>query len=228
MKRNAGNSTHLLGKADGKIMITHIFSTEIIKHPNHNPKFSTDHLETISSFQSKGVIFVPLNNNLGNFEKDHFFNLHSVGTLNIAVWAEHTDLHTDIVSSWTADYTFFSSLMLCCWENGSVWLWAHGLNTQINHRNERDTGVEQHQQGTSQGFQPDITRVNMKSFIFQEQTGVRSAPSTGLASQPCGDPAVVPPCRAGSFCSSRTQLWAAKPQQPITTPRFNRSAGLQT
>lgn len=107
LKRNAGNSTHLLGKADGKIMITHIFSTEIIKHPNHNPKFSTDHLETISSFQSKGVIFVPLNNNLGNFEKDHFFNLHSVGTLNIAVWAEHTDLHTDIVSSWTADCTFF-------------------------------------------------------------------------------------------------------------------------
>lgn len=172
---------------------THIFSTEIIKHPNHNPKLSTDHLETISPFQSKGVIFVPLNN---NFEKDHFFNLHSVGIMNIAVWAEHTDLHTDVVSSSTADCTFFSSLVLCCWENGLVWLWAHGLNAQINQRNERDTGVEQHQQGTSQGFQPDITRVNMKSFIFQEQTSVRTALSTGLPPQPCGDPEVVSPCRA--------------------------------
>lgn len=57
MKGSARNLTRLLGKGDGKIMITRTyFSTEIIKYPI----FSTDHLETISSFQSKGVIFVPL------------------------------------------------------------------------------------------------------------------------------------------------------------------------
>lgn len=32
----------------------------------------------------------------------------------------------------------------------------------------------------------------------------------------------------GSSCSSRTQLWATKPQQPVSTPCFNRTAGLQT
>lgn len=71
------------------------FSTEIIKCPNHNPIFSTDHLETIS-FHSKGVIFVPLYNDLGNFEKDHFLNLHSVGTYNIILCIVRANLHTNI------------------------------------------------------------------------------------------------------------------------------------
>ena len=105
------------------------FSTEILKYPNHNPIFSTNHLEAISSYQSKGVIFVLLTN-IRKFWERSFVWFTFGGTYTTTVYTVRTDLHISIewlgkkASSWKADCTFFPSLVFCCWEDSSVWLSA--------------------------------------------------------------------------------------------------------